>query len=73
MKIEDGIYRLRVVWVNAKGETMVHYDRQLCENYTDLKHWKESTKDMIEGYGGVVTNMTTELCRGVESHEYLRS
>lgn len=64
MNIENGIYRLRVVWVSSDGETRVHYDRQLCENYDDLKNWRESTKDMIEGYGGVITSMTTEVYRG---------
>lgn len=64
MNIENGIYRLRAVWVDIEGETRVHYDRHLCENCTDLKNWKESTKDMIEGYGGVITSMTTELYKG---------
>lgn len=64
MNIEDGIYRLRAVWVDTDGETRVHYDRQLCENYEDLKNLKESTKNMLEGYGGVIKSITTEIYRG---------
>lgn len=60
MKIEEGLYRLRAVWVSTDGETMVHYDRHLLEDYNDLRKWKDDTLKMIEGYGGVVSSCTVE-------------
>lgn len=71
MNIENGIYRLRAVWVDTEGETRVHYDRHLCENYEDLKRWKDKTKEMIEGHGGVVKSITIDECEAFKLENWI--
>lgn len=52
-------YRLRCVYTGADGETHIHYDKS---STTNLMEWRTQSREMIEGYGGVVKSITIDEC-----------
>lgn len=59
-EIEEGVYSLRVVYLDKEQETSLYYTDIYASNRAELDKGTATTKDWLESGGGVILKMSAK-------------